>query len=322
MIKMTDILRFFALGAASSLAAAAVYGQTLANRGLWYVFPCSLPDVTVPEFGTARDNLLAGLAFGAGLDTKSRLGSPTAIEIRDAFDSTDLAVSTNFLWRGQFDPQPPYATQHGQRLYFPVVLVGENGQVSLERLRYRITSGLALLGNESALSGLPYSVSRRGLMAGADGHLFTADDIVIMSGPGSQLVDAIIFIGGRAGALVSQQSDFGPLDAEIGSGTTVTATYEWSSTTNVLNASFTVALFPASRIPTSYTRMVPFRGPAGVLFSAVGPPGMTPFRIESSRRPAGAWQFVTDSAVEGTSVFMPFIGRQTNDMGYIRVPQF
>ena len=302
----------------SSLAA---NGQQLATNVSWYFYPCSLPNTITPEFGTARDNLLTGIEFGGLLDTGSRVGNPAGIEIRSTFDSSDMTVSsTNYLWRGMFHSPAPYATQYGQRLYCPVLLVGNGGKVCMDHLQYRVTCGVALLGNESSLAGLGYSVSRVGILAGPDGILFTPDDIIVKSGSGTNLVDAIAFIGGRIGALVNQPSDYNALDSAIGTnGAFVSFEYQFVSATNTLIGRTTVQLYPHGGIPNYNTvYLEPFIGPNGVLFSVVGPPGALP-TIKTARQVAGTWSIATTSATEGSSVFTYFTRNPTNDTGFVRL---
>ena len=297
-------------------------GQQLATNVSWYFYPCSLPNTVTPEFGTARDDLLTGIEFGGPLATGSRVGNPTGIEIRSTFDSSDMTVSsTNTLWRGGFNPLAPYATQYGERLYCPVLLVGNGGKVCMDGLQYRVTCGVALLGNESSLAGLGYSVSRVGILAGPDGILFTDDDIIVTNGSGTNLVDAIAFIGGRIGALVNQSSDYNALDAAIGTnGAFVSFEYQFVSATNTLIGGTTVRLYPRGGIPSYGTaQFEPFVGPNGVLFSVVGPPGVLPTTIETARQVTGPWSAATTSATEGTSVFMRFTRNSTNDMGFARL---
>jgi len=305
-----------------SLTVPAAFGQRIATNVSWYTYPCALPDTSVPEFGTARDNLLTGMSFGGALDTHSRVISPSGVEIRTSFDSSDLAISTNHFWRGNFDPPEPNASQYGSRVYCPVLMIG-NGKVSLSRMSYKVTCGVALLGNNSALSGLDYSVSRIGIQAGSDGALFTGDDIIIKSGSGTNLVDAIVFIGGRVGAVVNQASDFGPLDTEIGpTGTFITYTYYFNSPVGTLSGGTTVSLFPRGLIPSSVNHLTPFIGPKGVLYSLVGPPDLPRLTIEQAHFVVGPWSTVTTLAMEGTSVFMPFNGTAHGDYGFLRLPHY
>jgi hypothetical protein len=310
-----------ALCAAMFFSLLTANGQQLATNVSWYFYPCSLPNNVTLEFGTVRDNLLTGIEFGGSLDTGSRVGNPAGIEIRSTFDSTDMTVSsTNHLWRGVFNPPAPYASQYGQRLYCPVLLIGNGGKVCMDDIQYRVACGVALLGNESSLTGLGYSVSRVGILAGPDGILFTDDNTFLNSGEsGTNLVDAIAFIGGSIGALINQPSDYNALNAAIGTnGAFVSFEYQFASATNTLTGGTTVWLYPRGGIPNYNTVQFGFFiGPNGVLFSVIGPPGVLPMTINTSRCVRGPWSTATTSATEGTSVFEYFTHNPRDDMGFV-----
>jgi YD repeat-containing protein len=292
---------------------------SIATAISWYFYPTSLPNSdSTTEFPIARDILLNGICLGGPLSTHSRVGNPTGIEIRQVFDASDMTVATNnYLWRGNFNPPAPYATQHGQRVYCPVLLIGQNGKVSLDRLQYQVTCGVTVFNNQSSLTGLPYSVSRIGIQAGADGVLFTPDDILITSGSGTNLVDAIAFIGARIGALINQPAGLDALNSAIGpSGVFMTFNYEFAAPTGPLNGNTTLWLYPQNLIPTAFNSIVPFIGPNGILFSIVGPANSTAMTLKSASNIAGPWAIETTSAVEGTSSFIYF---NTNKQAFFQL---
>jgi hypothetical protein len=273
------------------------------------------------EFGTARDNHETGVCRGGTLDTQSRINMPTGIEIRDVFEAGDIAVSTSSnLWRSVFSPPSPYASQRGNRFYGTALVIGLDGKVSLDRTEYDVQCGIALLSNSSSFPGLGYSVSRRGVDRGPDGVLFTADDIILMNGEsGSTLVDAIVTIGGRIGALVNSQEDMDALNAEIAGGTYITVRGGFRSPVGTLNGYVTVALYQQGAIPASYNRLMYFIGPKGVLFSRVGPPMSVPVPLEVSSTVTGPWTVANSASVEGTSAFAFFTLNPTNDYAFARL---
>ena len=321
---MKKIISLF-LALLGAVASSQAQTNGLATAVSWYFYPCSLPDVTTTEFGTARDNLITGIAFGGALDTHSRLQKTTGIEIRDFFDTGDCTVSTNSastnysLWRGQFNPASPI-NQHGNRIYAPVLMIGKNGKVSIDRLSYRVTSGLALLGNQSSLSGLDYSVSRIGIQAGPDGVLFTPDDVIVNSGAGTNLMDAIVFIGARAGAAITQPSDIATLNGEIGTnGVSINFAYQFNGVSNVLTGSMNTMLYPNNAVPQkmAHPRWVPFYGPNGILYSVVGPSGSTNGVLSMTRTLVHPQWVVQDgNAAEGSSGFAYYTHNPTNDMAF------
>ncbi len=305
----------------------------IATNVAWSSYACSLPNanlftnssstnVSALDFGTARDNFSKGVIFGQGLDTHSRVGMPTGIELRRVFDVGEFAVgttSTNPIWRGVLNPPAQYTNQFGNRVYEPKFLRGIGGKVTLDRLQYRVTSGLALLGNQSTLAGLGYSVSRVGIQAGTDGILFTPDDIILTNfESGTIEVDAIWFVGARVGVVVNNQGDLNLLNTEIGTnGTWVTFDYSFVAATNLtLHSITTDMLYPLGMIPMSAYRQTQFVGPNGVINSVVGPAGLAPMTLKSARSLTGPWSLVTATATEGTSSFLSFTGNPTNDVGF------
>jgi hypothetical protein len=228
-----------------------------------------------------------------------------------------MVVSTNQIWRGAFNPIG-YTNVTGERVYCPWIAVGTDGQVSLDRFGYSITADkIALLGNNSSLNGLNYSVSRRGVRKGADGVLFTVDDVVIQSGSGSQLVDAVVFIGGRVGALVNVQGDIDYINGQIGSsGMKVRFENQYLSPAGIKSSVRTVMIYPQGGIPNYTNTFENFQTPVGWLFSVVGPAGSAPFELRSSRNVTGPWTLVDAAATEGSSAFVPYVGDSGTNMAF------
>ena len=304
--------------------------QQIASEVKFYFYPTVLPNSdNTYEFGTARDSLLTGIKFGGSSFTTSgsrvgtNLNNVTAIEIRNVFDATDiLASSSTNLWRGQFNPSSPFNNQYGNRAYAPVLIIGQNGKVCLDRLSYMVGCGsMPSLGYNSSLSGLSYSVSRIGINAGPDGILFTADDQIVNSGSGTNLCDAIAFIGGRIGALADNQGQINTVNGYLNTSTWVSWSYYFTGPTNVQSGSITVPLYQGGQIPwdAQYNRLVPFIGPNGVLFSVIGHPGSPAMNLLGSRKVTGPYATVTTNATEGTSAFWFFTRNPTNDYGFYRL---
>jgi len=297
--------------------------MTNAMSVAFFYYPMAMPDAVLngPDFGTTRDNFNSGVILG-NLVTRSRTNGPTSIEIRDTWDANDITVSTItnlFLWRGMTNPPAPFNMQHGSRGYCPVLAVATNVMISLNSFSYRVTSGVALLGNQSSLAGLPYSVSRIGIRRGQDGILGTADDEILKAGEsGTNMVDAILFIGGRVGAGIASMDDYTALNAEIGAaGTWATFEYDITTPGMTFKGMRTVNIYQGGKIPVSANRVTPFIGLRGVLLSVVGPQGMAPITLMSARHLTGPWLPLTSNAVEGTSEFLAYTGHITNDYGFV-----
>jgi hypothetical protein len=303
----------------------------LATDVKFYFYPTVAPnsDTNSPEFGTFRDNFLTGVKKGgkefttSGSRVGTNVNNVTAPEIRGVFDVSDIVVSTiTNLWRGQFNWPSPFGGQKGNRAYGTVLMVGQNGKICLERTSYTTSCGsIPLLGTNSSLAGLSYSVSRIGISVGFDGQLFTSDDIVINTGSGTNMVDAIAFIGGRFGALANSQAEIDAVNAAVGSGTWLEWEYTFTALTNTQKGSFTAPLYQAGQIPwvAEYNRIVPIVGPVGVLFSVVGEPGSSAMNLYGSRKSEGPYSLLLTTATEGTTAFWSFTRNLTNDYGFYRL---
>ena len=314
-------ISFFGIIAVLAISTSVSQSQQVATNVSMWAYPCSLPNSdNSSSFPIARDNLLQGLCMGQGISTGSRVGNPTGIEIKSVFDASDICVSTTtYLWRAIFNPPSPYTSEYGQRGYCPVVIVGCGGQIALNSLQYRVTCGVGLLANQSSLAGQPYSISRRGILAGPDGKLFTPDDVQVTSGAGTNLVDAIVFIGSRVGADVERSSDITNLDDLIGpNGTWISYQYMYTPPTSSRTITFetTVPLYKAGGIPVSQNGLKLFLGPTGAIFSFVAPAGTTPMNMIFARKVAGQWISKNASAAEGSSMFAPFTGIPGEDAGF------
>lgn len=287
----------------------------------WYILPTTLPDTTTPEFGTARDNWLTALSMGIAPTTASRLTGPTAIEVRDCFDVGDICVATaagTKLWRGTFDPSGVFAGMTGMRVYGTAIGVAEGGQLKLSGISYRaLCDRIPALNNQSSFDGLTYSVSRIGIRKGSDGVLFTADDEIVKSGSGESMVDAVVLIGARIGAVANNANNVATIDnAVTADGAKLTFEYFYN---NSSKGQASVMLYPLGKIPNNTNRWATFKTPNGMLFTIVGPPGSGPVELLAARNVLGPWTSVTVNGTEGSSVFHVFTRNPTNDMGFVKI---
>ena len=331
--KMKKITCRLLVGALCLLALGpqtAANAQQLASRVDFYLLPTVLPnsDNTL-QFGTVRDALLLAIKQGAqtfataGTRVGTNANNIVAYGIRGVFDATDIAASTTTnLWMGHFNPAAPANTQYGNRPYEVVLAIARNGKVCSDRFSYTVSCGaIPGLGYSSSLSGLSNSVSRIGINAGPDGVLFTPDDVIANSGAGTNLYDAVVFIGGRCGALINSQSDMDNLNSYLSTPTWIRWDYYFNGATNVSHASATCPLYQGGQIPwnTRYNEIVPYIGPLGVLFSVVGQAGSTNMTLLGSRKAQGPYVTVTTTATEGTTAFWSFTRNATNDYGFYRL---
>jgi len=234
---------------------------------LWYPFPASLINDTNSQFYLSRGTYMNGLAIhgGAPIQTANRLNNPIGVEIKPFFLASDLmvvtpGVTTNTLWLGQLNPaNTNYVGMEGQRLYCGGVFVGNGAQITLDGLSTSVIDyPVGYLDNNSTLAGLGYSVSRVGIIKGPSGVLFGNDQTLVTSGPGSIPVDAIVFIGARVGADVSQygQTAVNAVESYIGTGHmfTFTYTYTWTNESGQFseNHSWTVPVYQDGQAPTNF----------------------------------------------------------------------
>ena len=287
-----------------------------------YTFPYSLPDVTQVDFGTVRDYIQAQMQVAKVTSTQSRVNRTTGIEIRRSFEVGDMVVSVNPIWRGIFGDSA-YPGQTGNRLYCGLTVVGNGGMISLSMIGYAVTcQRVPSLGNSSSLNGTDYSTSRRGVRRGADGKLWTVDDEVITSGSGTNLVDAVVFIGARIGALVSNQNDINYLNGQVTTnGTPVDFEYQYNSPTGILKSKSTVMLYPQGGIPFNTNRFELFDTPVGRFFSVVQVKGSAPFDLKSSREVNGPYTYANpanSAATEGSSAFLEYVGDSSTNRMFVK----
>lgn len=166
------------------------------------VYAAAAPNV----YGSAswapwRDNALFALRNGFASYGGSFTDTPTAYERSgDAAGIGDMCVTSFASWRGSSTPSGAFAAEYGTRMHFGLAAVGTGGfQFSLNDLSFNMhgdgadwASGLDYAGT---YAGYTYTANRIGVLAGADGVLNTADDVVINSGAATQLVDAFYMVG-------------------------------------------------------------------------------------------------------------------------------
>jgi hypothetical protein len=307
----------------------------------WYSFPASGPnDQVIPTFPTWRDTFVNAMVLFAGKTdspfTSSRLNNPAGIEVKNVFEAGDVAVVpdsdlTDTMWRGVWNPaNQHYADQRGNHGYCPILVVGNGVKIQLAGLGYEVQDTKNLLDNKSSLVTNSYSVSRVGIIAGPSGNIFGNDAIIVKDGAGTNMVDAIFFIGGRFGVWVSGQAGFNAFNAYIpADGDKVTYTYSYQWTTNIVTGETTdsvtsvqtyvkdVMLYRQGHIPASYNGMEYFPTPVGILFSLVEPTYDT-YTTWVSRQVDGPWASQSPQATTGWSWEWLFTRNPTNDVGFVK----
>lgn len=176
---------------AASIASPASHAMTIT------IAPSLAPNVYgSPSWSGYVSNAMTALRTGV-----SEIGDfetdPTAYARVEEISIVDLFVTSFASWRGEADPEAPFENEHGTRLHMGMAIDGEGAQFSLHDVSYNFDStdpwdALDYAGN---FSSSDYASHRIGVRVGTDGILNTADDIIIDSGSGSQLVDALYYVG-------------------------------------------------------------------------------------------------------------------------------
>jgi len=148
-----------------------------------------------PSFTQAEQN--ADTAMHDGL---SAVGSgPSQFKAQTSPVTADQVIVTDFnSWMGKVDPGTvfgaAYANELGNRMTFALRIDGQGSQFSISQLSFVMDSSDTShqLAYGFSLGSYNYSTGYEGVLKGADGHLWTADDVFVTSGLNTQLVDGLI----------------------------------------------------------------------------------------------------------------------------------
>jgi hypothetical protein len=148
-----------------------------------------------PSYPGWQANAIYALAHG--LPAYGDPGSPTYYQAGANYYSAQVIVTGFNSWMGQVDPGTvygaAYANEFGNRMTFGVAIDGEGAQFSISQLSFTATSTNALeLDFGRATGSYSYDAGFVGVLAGADGILWTGDDTYVTSAPNTQLVDGLV----------------------------------------------------------------------------------------------------------------------------------
>ena len=190
------------LGILTALALLAVSGFLQAAQPVvsMEIIPASLPALASPNSTIARTNAVWYIKDGVAA-TGSRTTDPKVTapifdgKLYAAEDNT--ISSTTPLWMGQLSPTLPALSSERGNLIFFGLRISSSTPFKLEDIRFSMSSNDTgnSLGHTTRLNTISYSVFTVGLRYGADGIKGTADDSLVMSGAGTQLVNEIYFVG-------------------------------------------------------------------------------------------------------------------------------
>lgn len=136
-------------------------------------------------------------ALHDGLTANGDPNQPTYFHTQSNVTATESIVTGFPSWRGVVDPGnafgPQYANELGNRMHFSLRIDGEGQQFSISQLSFEAhSSDPADILGVAYPNGYNYSSDWWGVLKGADGQLWTADDVFITSGADTQLVDGLV----------------------------------------------------------------------------------------------------------------------------------
>ncbi len=149
-----------------------------------------------PNFSAAAQNAIQ--AELQGLDAYGTPGTPAYFQAQPNVTSDEVVVTGFPSWLGHADPAtvygPTFASEHGNRMTFAFLAVGNGVQFSVSQLSFSATSTddpyNAL--DFGYAGGYTYSSDLQGILFGPNGVLGGGDDTYITSGADTQLVDALV----------------------------------------------------------------------------------------------------------------------------------
>jgi len=178
-----------------------------------------VPAITMEQFPTSAPNSLGSPSFAGwttnainGLENNiSTVGNPQTdptayYRVSNLGDRGNIVSGGFTSWHGVADPGtvfgPAFANELGNRLLFGLHILGNGTQFRLSNLSFALHSSdpsdtFQQIDNFSTDS---YTPQRVGINYGPDHIKGTGDDVRITSGPGTQLVDELMYVG-AGGAL-------------------------------------------------------------------------------------------------------------------------
>jgi hypothetical protein len=152
-------------------------------------------------FGDWTANAITALLAGASTAGNSAL--PSYYKAGGDITAAEGLVTGFPSWLGQADPGavfgPAFAAEGGNRMHFGLVIDGDGTQFSISQLAFESYSDdpANILGSgfNYAPGDFDYNLSYQGVLKGADGLLWTADDVFVTGGSNTTLVDGLVSRG-------------------------------------------------------------------------------------------------------------------------------
>ncbi len=152
----------------------------------------------------------------SGATSAGTPGTPTYFEFSGIITPEMLTVTNFNSWKGDANPVatygPAFANELGNRGAFPLKIDGNGSQFAIADLSFVAVSTDIdnSLGFSFGAGSYNYSGGYQGVLKGADGILWTNDDIFITSGPNTQFVDGLAGRGSGTGFWPCAPGDLTP----------------------------------------------------------------------------------------------------------------
>jgi MYXO-CTERM domain-containing protein len=176
------------------------------------VIPAFAPTgVQSPSWSNYVVNALAGIQ--QGMDVGDRSTSPTAYErVTSVLTPEELIYTTGNVsgqafnsWRGIANPASPFSGEFGNRIHFGLKVVSDT-EFKLDDLTWQLDSNDSddYFDQSGNFQGASYSPTRMGIWWGADGVKGGVDDVTRSSGPGTDPVNELLYVGVGDGFLADE----------------------------------------------------------------------------------------------------------------------
>lgn len=176
------------------------------------VIPAFAPTgVNSPSWSNYVVNALAGIQ--QNMDSGDRSTDPTAYErVSSVLPPEELIYTTGAVsgqpfnsWRGMANPSAPFSGEFGNRIHFGLKVVSDT-EFKLDDLTWQLDSNDSddYFDQAGNFQGRAYSPTRIGTWWGPDGVKGGTDDVIRASGPGTEPVNELLYVGVGDGFLADE----------------------------------------------------------------------------------------------------------------------
>ncbi|HEX5379302.1 MAG TPA: PEPxxWA-CTERM sorting domain-containing protein [Phenylobacterium sp.] len=159
------------------------------------------PSLAPNAFGSPSYAAWVANAVGAlhdGDASRGNAGLPSYYHAQSNVSSAEAVVTGFPSWLGHADPGAVYgaafASELGNRMLFGLRIDGDGSQFSISQLAFSASSSdpYNALAFAFGAGSYGYSADYQGVLKGADGLLWTADDVFVTGGSSAALVDGLV----------------------------------------------------------------------------------------------------------------------------------